>query len=769
MHRNMISHRSPFAFSAIFSATCIFSALAADTSTWVNLGPAPINSGVLYTGRVSAIICSPSDQNTYYVGGADGGVWRTTDGGSTWTPLSNDWPTSAIGALAFDPTDESVIYAGTGEANYANHSRYGVGVMKSTDGGDTWTQLGADTFAGRCFSKIVVNPTNPQIVYASITPAGGFPEKAAAKGHPQKDAAVGVFRSTDGGETWTQLTNGLPSVAATDIAMKPDDPNTLLAAIGHIFGSNDNGLYKSTDGGDSWTKVSGGGFPTSNLGRMSLAYAPSDANRVYVLIARKNDASGGGASTLGAYRSNDGGKNWTNLNIGSIQSTYGWFLCVVAVVPTDSAVVFMAGLDLYRSTNSGGAWSAVTPPHVDIHAIVFDAGGRLVVGDDGGVHRSANRGTSWTTINGNLATTQFYAGLSTHPTDANVILGGNQDNGSNLRKKDSLEWTNVFGGDGGWTQIDPKNASRMFVEYQGTGNTFYSTNGGQTFNQCSGINGGDRNCFLPPYLIDPNDSKRVIYATHRIYRSTNNGASFSALSNDLTRGGTAAIRALAWAPSDSNIVYAATNDSRVLVSANAGKDWTLLLEDAIGWPRVTRELFVHPSNPDTVYVAGATFGNPKLRRSSDRGQNWTTLDGNLPDIPANTVAADVRLATPVLFLGTDVGLMRSIDDGQTWHRYGSGLPTAAVIDIRLEVSRGRMIVGTQGRGTWSVGVGLPGDLDNNGAVNFEDIDPFVLALSNLDEYSNQYPDVDPLLVGDLDGDGTINFNDIDPFIALLTQ
>ena len=192
---------------------------------WQELGPAPITNGD-YTGRVSTVVCSPTNSSIYYVAGCDGGVWRTVDAGLSWTPLTDSMPTTAMGALALDPTNENIIYAGTGEANFANHSRYGLGLFKSIDGGNTWTHLAEDAFGGRCVSKIVVNPQNPQIVYASITRAGGFPAMAAAKSHPLANGPVGVFRSNDGGVNWTQLITGLPNLCATDLAIDPSNPTT---------------------------------------------------------------------------------------------------------------------------------------------------------------------------------------------------------------------------------------------------------------------------------------------------------------------------------------------------------------------------------------------------------------------------------------------------------------------------------------------------------------------------------------------------------------
>ncbi|MFO0984266.1 MAG: hypothetical protein U1E76_21510, partial [Planctomycetota bacterium] len=553
----------------------------------------------------------------------------------------------------------------------------------------------------RCFAKIVCHPLSSSIVYAAITRAGGFPEMAAAKGHPQAAGPVGVFRSDDGGVTWAQLTNGLPALAATDLAVDPSSPSILYAAIGHIFGSSQNGIYKTTDGGVSWVKLAGG-LPASGLGRINLAVAPTQPTRVYALLVNDADPSGGGASTRGAFRSDDAGATWTNLNIGDFQSTYGWYLSVVSVKPDDANTVFMGGFALMRSKNSGATWSDRTPSHVDLHALAWDAGGRLLAGDDGGVQRSGNLGDSWTARNTGLGVMQFYAGLSTHPGDELIVFGGNQDNGTNRRTTNTRQWTQVLGGDGGFTALDQHSPQRVFGEYQGSGNLYLATDGGSSFNWAgNGIDPGDRTCFVPPYVIDPINSSHMLYATHRIYRSTNGASSWTVLSGDLTAG-SGAVRALAIAPADPTTVYAATNDGRVLVSRNSGSTFQLIASGVPGWPRVTRELCIDPYDAGTLYLGVAYFGTDQVRRATNYGAAWQALDGNLPDVPVNVVAADSRVAPAILYAGTDQGVYRSDDDGRTWARYGAGLPRAAVIDLVLELDRNRLIAGTQGRGAWSV-------------------------------------------------------------------
>lgn len=759
---HVLSFRHPL--SLVLLAVLSHAALAVE---WMELGPAPLRTGP-YVGRISALAISPLNRDHWFIGGCDSGVWRTTDAGLTYTALTDHMPTTAIGAIAIDPQNPATIYVGTGEANFAQHSRYGLGIYKSTDSGDNWVQLAAGTFSGRCFSKLIVNPQNSQQLFGAVTRAGGFPELAAAKGHPQALGDVGVFRSDDAGMTWSQLTNGLPNLSATDLDINRQNPLTLVAAVGHIFGSPDNGLYRSIDGGQSWTKLTNG-LPSANVGRISLGIAPSDATRMYTMITRPSDATSGGASTLGGWRSTDAGDTWTAMpNFGNLQATYGWFLSVTAVHPTDPNLVWFGGLNVRRTLNGGDTFSTAAPPHVDVHALVWSADGqRLVMGSDGGVHFRSLTDLFWTARNEGLGVFQFYAGISTHPFDDDLILGGTQDNGTN-RRDSSQQWNQSLGGDGGWTQLNQATPNIAFAEFQGSGNLYRSSDSGATFGLSStGINTSDRNVFLPPYLIDPNNPSRMLYATYRIYQSVNNGASWTPISGDLTAGA-GAIRALAIAPSDSMVVYAATNDGRFLRSDDGGSQFTLLLADHPGWPRVTREIWVHPTAPLTVILCGSFFGVDQVRRSLDGGATWTALDGDLPDVPVNVVAVDTRGPRPVLLAGTDQGLFRSTDDGLRWRRYGVGLSNAPVIDIVLEPQRDRLVLATQGRGVWQVQIGLLGDMNCDGVVSVSDIGGFVLALTNPSGYAAQFPDC-LIENADINGDTGISVGDIGSFVELLTQ
>ncbi len=754
--------RTPAILSAIICACPLSTPAPAQTAE--SLGPAPVSFFGGSAGRISALAAHPTDPDLYYAAGADAGVWRTTNAGDSWQPLTDHMPTTAIGALAIDPANPDTLYAGTGEANYANHSRYGLGLFKSTDAGDTWTHLAHDTFAGRCFSKIVIDPANTSTLYASITRAGGFPELAAAKNHPQATGPLGVFKSTDAGVSWQRLEN-LPNLSATDIAIDHNDTSILYAAIGRIFGHPDNGIYKTTDAGATWTKLTNN-LP-SNIGRISVAVSPDDSSRLMAILTNPSSSTGGGASNLGIYRSNNAGASWTW--VGAVnQATYGWYLSTIAFQPANPDAAIAGGFTLMRTTNNGASWSNITPPHVDMHAIAFDADGRLLIGSDGGVHRSENLGNSWQSLNTSLTTIQFYAGLSTHPTNDQWFAAGAQDNGTNRRETDTALWDTIRGGDGGWTRLDNTRPSRVFVESQGTANLYRSTNGGDSFNYI-GADISGRNCFLPPYVLDPANADRMLYATHRVHESTDGGSNWSVLSPDLTDGN-GAIRALAIAPSNPNVVYAATNDGNVLISTDAASTFTLIQDNNPGWPRVTREIEIHPTDPNTMYLAVAGFNTDQMLRTTNAGQSFEPFDGDLPDTPVNVLSVDIRGGNgniPTLYTGADDGLYRSVNGGVNWHRYSQNLPHVPVIDLELDADRQRIVVSTQGRGMWRIPIAIPGDLNCDGVLTRADLFQILRLNAPVNPIDPPDPPCDRLAAGDLNGDGFIDAEDFFILLDLL--
>jgi photosystem II stability/assembly factor-like uncharacterized protein len=678
---------------------------------WEELGPAPIGGTQAYTGRVSAIGVSASNPELYYVGGADGGVWKSVDAGASWRPLTDHLPTTAIGAIAVDPTNDQVVYAGSGEANFANHSRYGLGLYKTTDGGENWDVLAADIFSGRSFSRIIIDPTNTNIIYAAITQAGGLPSFdfniAAARGHGGAQLPLGVWKSLDGGNTWSQLTNGLPGdLSAADLIMDTANASILYAGIGHVFGDSRNGIYKSINGGSLWNKL-GGGLPNTDVGRISLAATPANPNRIYASIVRACDSTGGGASTLSIYRSDDNGASWVSKYPGSIHATYGWYLNVIIASPSNPDIAFVGGIYLYRTTNGGDSWTDVMGiQHVDFHALIFDAQERLLSGNDGGVYRSSDLGNQWTVLNNGLGIVQFYAGISVDANDPSTIYGGSQDNGT-IKKigTEKDDWIILLGGDGGYTGIKTDDSSIVFAEFQQTGNLYKSTNyGSNLFRSASGIDVNDPNCFVPPYEFDPNNPDYMYYATNRFYKSINTGDSWAVISNDLTGVNGAAVRGFAIAPSDSSVIYAGTNDGRILVSFDGGSNWELRLINIPGWPRIMRQFAVDPANHLNAFLAVSFFGVDQILMTQDGGINWISMDNNLIDIPVNTICLDPRYGLQVIYIGTDRGAFHSTDSGNTWELYGQGLPNCAVNDMKIDAVNNHLIIATQGRGMWMIDI-----------------------------------------------------------------
>jgi photosystem II stability/assembly factor-like uncharacterized protein len=369
-------------------------------TTWIPFGPQRIPSSGISTGRLTAIAVHPTESDIIYIGGAQGGVWKTTDGGANWVPRTDDQCSLAMGSIAIDPVNPEIIYAGTGEQHFSGDSYYGCGVLRSEDGGATWTQLGASHF-------VMDEASNARISRVDIDPgtAGdvGVTTVLAASDN-------GLFRSTNGGDTWTLVLNG----TATDLIRNPTDSQVLYAAIRYT------GVFKSTDGGMSWDTLTVG-FPTEDVSRINLALAPSSPETVLASIQHRTESN-----LLGIWKSTNGGGSWTKLTAtGASCGSQCWYNMTIAVSPADPNTIFFGGVSLFRSTNGGVTFLDIRGGiHVDQHHITFDPQNpaTVYVGNDGGVFRSTNGGSEWTSLNTNLALTQFYPGVSLHPWDAAVSL-----------------------------------------------------------------------------------------------------------------------------------------------------------------------------------------------------------------------------------------------------------------------------------------------------------------------------------------------------------
>jgi photosystem II stability/assembly factor-like uncharacterized protein len=676
--------------------------------SWISLGPAPILNGQTagsqpVSGRISAIAADPRDAGTVYLAAAGGGVWKTIDAGNHWIPLTDNQATLFMGAIALAPSDPDVIYAGTGEATNSVLSFTGHGVLKSTDAGATWTLLGADVFDRQTISQIVVAPDNPNTVYVAVGGSG-------THGLLVDMVNTGIWRSTDGGATWTNTTTAISTTSAfSDVEIDPTHPQTLYAAVGSFRGSSANGVYKSTDGGDTW--VVAGNFPRDvRDGRITVGITPSDPQTLYASVA----GSGQGGSSLGRLvamlKSTDGGDTWTPLFNAPDLGGNGWYGLPLVIDPSNPDIIYASGggNQIVESNNGGATWFSLVVgadgngPHPDHHAFAFDANGRLLDGNDGGIWRLDDprpASLHWTDLNTNLQLTQFI-GIAVNPTDPTIIYGGSQDNGT-AKTTGSQAWTLIRFGDGGFVRVDPANPRTVYHEYTNLNPPLErSDDGGLTWTQkVFGINTGDPSNTYLPYVLDPANSQRLVLGTNHVYETTNRGDLWHPISQPFSGGWTtsANIDALAVAASDPNTIY-----------ASAGGHLFVTFDDGVTWhqrdiPNVNdhfQDIQIDPADNLTAYAVRDRFGGGQVFKTSDGGATWTDISGDLPNLPAYTLALDP--SSKALYLGTDDGVYLSSSQDGSWTRFGAGLPRVQVRDLELLPNSQLLFAGTHGRGAWEI-------------------------------------------------------------------
>jgi photosystem II stability/assembly factor-like uncharacterized protein len=677
--------------------------------TWVLRGP--LNVG----GRVTDVIGDRADANKFYVGSASGGVWKTTDGGATFTPIFDGQGSLSIGALALDPRSSDILYVGTGEANPGSASTTypGDGVWKTTDGGATWQHLGLDPTLA--IGSIVVDPRNPNNVFAAAT--GNLFVRNADRG---------VYRSQDAGLTWTKVLFVADGVGAIDLALDPVDPTRVFAAMWdrfrsvkeRIYGGPGSGLFRSIDGGTTWTKLTSVPVTTTEPSRIGVAIAPSSPSTVYTAVYRKSDQG-----LDGLFRSTDGGNTWTRrtaTNLTGIIGAQGFWSGRVFVHPTNPSEIWVDGVGLARSTDGGASFASVSGMHVDHHAQWFFPGNPSIIlkGNDGGLYRSTNGGTSWTHFN-NLPISQFYT-VEAHPAEPFKLYGGLQDNGVKRTVTGGLsDWSNVIGGDGLEVHVDPRSTQVIYAESQ-FGALRRSTDGGATFGSAtSGLTG--RLGWKTPIAPDPSSggtgTTSTVYAgSHMLFRSTNSAGSWTAISGDLTNGNQGVspvvfgtITTIAVAPTNRNTLYIGTDDGNVWVTRNGGSTYTRI-DAALPDLWVTR-VAVDPRNDAIAYATFSGFRVdqplPHVFRTTDFGTTWTDISGDLPDAPVNEIVIDPNQST-TLYVGTDVGVFVTHDTGGTWEPLGTGMPDGSLVSdlALLPGSPPTLLASTFGRSIYSME--LPG-------------------------------------------------------------
>jgi len=786
--RDAMKQRQRAALHGVVGANGIIS--FPGVGTWQLMGPQPVNNqfgqnggSPTASGRVTAIAVDTTDVagNTVYIGGAAGGVWKTTDGGTTWKNLSDLQPSLSIGSITIDPNNSQTIYVGTGEENFNGDAFYGVGILKSTNGGMTWAQMGASTFAqvlgpatgGSYIGAIAVQPGNPQIVLAAVS-------------FFVNGTIGGIYRSTDGGTTWAEDTSP-QGLAATSVVFEPTSnagtTATAWMAMGDPFGETANGVYKSTDSGATWVKQTGTGaniLPTANVGRIILGYANGTSGSGATIYAAIADSTASSNNLLGLYKTADGGANWTHLTAApAFCNSQCWYDMSVGVDPANASVVVVGGgasgidgfTSLFQSPDGGTTWTGTTGssndfsgvqgsthPHVDTHAIVFTPviatnGGnpRLYVGNDGGMWRTDNpqpgatASPVWVDLNAQLALTQFYPGPSAGISDENSGFGGTQDNDTETFSG-SLLWDNDFTcGDGGFTAIDPIMSTTVYTtcdKFAGAIVAKSVFNGAilsgpvPSFSAAdSGISKTDAMEFIPPLAIDPKTVNPAIggattlyFGTCEVYKTTDAATTWTATSVDLTVAagtstcstvqGSPAITNIEVAQGNSQVVVAGTSNGLVWESTTGGAAWTeidhaLLPVRSVTAVRTKR----NNSTGQIVYVTLSGFGacagcgTPgHVFKTTNGGNTWTNISGDLPDIPVNDIIVD-HIGSPTnhdaLYIGTDVGVFACPDPEAAtpctnWTVVGDGLPNSPVLGLAMRETSRILRAATHGRSMWQI-------------------------------------------------------------------
>jgi autotransporter-associated beta strand protein len=702
--------RACFQVQSLESRTLLSVSLS--NSLWTAIGPAPVSNGS--SGRITALAADPSSPNILYAGAAGGGIWKTIDGGTSWVPLTDTQSTLSTGAIAVAPSNTNVIYAGTGEADNSPLAFYGRGVLKSTNAGATWTLLGNSNFNQKTISQIAVDPTNAGTVYAALTTAG---QNTTAGG-------TGIWKSIDGGTTWTNTTTAVNSTLPyTDIQIDRNNPLHLLAAIGGANAAS--GIYVSNNGGTSWA-LQGGGLPTgTSLGWTRIAFAPSNTQVIYATFTNN-----GNGSLLSAWTSTNGGTNWTQLTATpNFLLGQGNYASTLIVDPKNPAIVYAGGgsgtNSFIETTNSGASWTDISAavagvsPHNMHHAIAVDATGRVIDGNDGGVWRLDNPVPTqqvWTDLTSNLQIGEILGG-ALDPANANSAFAGNQGNAVN-QFTGTLNWTARDSSDSGPVKINQTTAGTVYRQVPSTsafgasGIFRKSTDGGVTWaNATTGITTSDPQSTYAPFVVDPTNGNRVLFGTNRVYETTTSAANWAPVSTTNLNGWTTtgAIVALAVAPSATSTIYASAG-GHLFVTTNDGAAWTL--HDP---PNPVTTLLVDPLNSLICYGLTSTFGAPHVFKTTDGGVTWNSISGDLPDLPAYSIA--INAAANTLYLGTDNGVYATTNGGANWLPYGAALPNVQVRDLQYNSTTKTLAAFTLGRGVFEISTSLPAPIVVNTTVD----------------------------------------------------
>jgi hypothetical protein len=700
-----------------------YSTPALGTSTWTQLGPnaiaqSPEFTGPVMSGRIETAAPDPANPNIMYVAADGGGVWETTDWQSsspTWTPLTDSQSSTVTGSGDYAFTSLAV-YPGNPAIIYAAAAGPGGGVLKSTNGGQSWTLLGSSVFDQVAFGSLVVDPNDSNTLYVTVL-------------YGPDSNSGGVYKSTNGGVTWTNTTAAIHTGWASDIEMAPNNPSILYAGLTQdSVNTATNGLYESTNGGGTWTQLAGG-LPTGSAvgDSIRVAVAPSSPQTIYATVFESADG------LPHRFRSTTAGASWTALPALPTDEEDRYWHIMLAVDPNNSQVIYVNGdHTVYVSTDGGSTWSA--SPINDSEDPVggyFDDGGDLVLVGDHGIYLVTSAGyTNYTFGNkqGNLATSEFYT-LTLDPSNADIVYGLAQDQFAPLKYTGYPVWNSTGQAPGGADSegvgeigkilVDPASPNQLYQYAPNDGDSFIlsSSDGGATW-----TNAGDG---IPTtlagyslgyasqkaFVMDPTNPQRMLVGTNEVYETTNGSGSWTPISGVLSTG--QYITAIAIAPSHPSTVYTATSDGKMFVTQNDGGSWTEIDSGLpVDFYDQIVSIQVDPSNANEVFIVPGrfptnVFGASRVWMTTTGGSaGWTEITGNLPPEDwTNSIAVDWRPATPVLYVATARGVYQSADLGVHWSQFGESLPNSPVTDLQLVPGLNVLAASTYGRGVWEIQLG----------------------------------------------------------------
>lgn len=642
------------------------------TGNWTAMGPfgSPIGGDA---GRLTFIRFLPGNVNTIFVGTGAGGMWKSTDAGATWNTNTNSLEVLGCSDLAINPTNTNIMYLATGDIDAGD--TYATGVLKSTDGGLTWnpTSLAWAVSAQRRIGRLLINPLNPNILFAATS--------------------VGIYRTNNAGTNWTLIRTG----NFKDMEYRPNDTSTVYAVTSSTF-------FKTTTGGNtsaSFVQITSG-LPTAGA-RQVISVTPADPNYVYILRSASDNSFGG------VYRSTNSGTSFSlrsnSPNIfgwdpdGSDSGGQGWYDIACGVSTTNKDEITCGGVNSWKSLDGGVTWSLNTHwygggapyVHADLHVVEYVSGTTCYLGHDGGISRTTDGGSTWTTINGQMDIAQSYR-IGQSSTTANYVLSGHQDNGTNLLN--GTVWKEVYGGDGADCFVDRTNNNTLVESYV-YGDFNISNNGG---NSWTGITNGltGTGAWIAPIIQSPHVANTYYCGYQQVFKSTNKGTNWTQMGTISTSG---QILYLAAAPSNSLVLYAATSGA-VYKTINGGTSWSTITSGLpTGSAQITR-IAVDNTDANNVFVTFSGYSaTNKVFTTTDGGATWTNISTGLPNLPVNCVIY-TNNSNDAIYVGTDVGVYYRDGSMNSWTPFMTGLPNVIVNDFEIFYPTNKLRAGTYGRGVW---------------------------------------------------------------------